>query len=231
MIKKKRQLAGGKCLCVSGKVVLWLTYFYVRILVPMSYLKLWNYIYIYIVRPSVPSCPSRRRRRRPLSVRPVRPVVVVRPLSVRPVVRPVVVRPSSVRPSVPSSSSVLCPSVPSSVPSSSSVLCPSELELELKRFCDQNFSGDPSKSTTKHKMFLIRARRYNKYRTYRTSLQQCSKLFRFLFQITFKPDVEVCKSKRTGNHQRTYGPTVGALNAESPKRTFSKIQKSKLVTK
>ena len=60
-----------------------LIYFYDRILVPMSYLKLWNYMY----RPSVPSCPSRSRRRRPPSVRPVvRPVVVVRPLSVRPVV-------------------------------------------------------------------------------------------------------------------------------------------------
>ena len=69
---------------------------------------------------------SRRRRRVPSSsssssVRPVvspvvRPVVVVRPLSVRTVVRR---RPSSVRPSVPSSvpssSSILCPSVPSSV--------------------------------------------------------------------------------------------------------------------
>ena len=38
-------LAGGKGVCVSGKVVLWLTYFYVRIVVPMLYLKLWNYIY------------------------------------------------------------------------------------------------------------------------------------------------------------------------------------------
>ena len=76
-------------------------YFYVRILVPMPYLKLWNYIYIciYIYMASVR--PSRR----------VRPVVLC--LSVRPVVRPVVVvvrllpvrprpcrrrRPSSVRP-------------------------------------------------------------------------------------------------------------------------------------
>ena len=49
------------------------------------------------------------------SVRPSRPVVVVRPLSIRPVV--------SV-PSAPSLSSVRA-SVPSSVPSSSSVLCPS----------------------------------------------------------------------------------------------------------
>ena len=112
-----------KCLCVSGKVVLWLTYFYVRILVPMSYLKLWNYIY----RPSVPSCPSRRRRRRrrPLSVRPSRrPSRRRRPSSVRPSRRPSRRRrrrPLSVRPSVPSSvpssSSVLCPSVPSSVQS------------------------------------------------------------------------------------------------------------------
>ena len=38
-------LAGGKCLCVSRKMVLCLTYFYVIILVPMSYLKLW-YIYL-----------------------------------------------------------------------------------------------------------------------------------------------------------------------------------------
>ena len=30
------------CVCVSGEVVLWLTYFYVRVLVPMFYLKLCN---------------------------------------------------------------------------------------------------------------------------------------------------------------------------------------------
>ena len=122
-----------------------LIYIYVRILVPMSYSKLWNYIHIYIYIPSVrPSrcVPSRRRRRRASlccpSVRPdVRPSVVVRPLSVRPVMsrrrrrRPLSVRPSrrlfrrrrpsSVRPSTvhvrPSPSSGFCPSVPSSVPS------------------------------------------------------------------------------------------------------------------
>jgi hypothetical protein len=74
-----------------------LTYFYDRILVPMSYLKLWIYMY----RPSVPSCPSRpshRRRRRPLSVRPSR-----RPSRRR---RPSFVRPSRCVPSSPSSSSV-----------------------------------------------------------------------------------------------------------------------------
>ena len=89
----------------------------------------------YSLRPSVPSCPvvSRRVPWCPVVVLlfcpSVRPVVVVRPLSVLcPSVRPR--RPSSVCPSVPSSvpssSSVLCPSVhvrPSS--SSSSVLCPS----------------------------------------------------------------------------------------------------------
>ena len=120
---------------MSGKVVLLSKYFDIRTLAQISYLKLWNYIYIYIyiVRPSVPSCPSRRRRRR-LSVRPV--VVVcplsvlclsVRPLSVRPSDRPSCRRrPFFVRqfrrgPSSPSSDSVR-PSVPSSV-SSSSVLC------------------------------------------------------------------------------------------------------------
>ena len=100
---------------MSGKVVSWLTVFYVIILFPMSYLKLRSFICI--VRPSDTSCPSRRCRRRPLSV-------VVRPLSVRPVVsrrrrpRSLSVRPSR-RPSCrrrpfsvrPSSSSVLCPSV------------------------------------------------------------------------------------------------------------------------
>ena len=62
-------------------------------MVPLSYLKLWNYKYR----------PSRR----------IRPVVVVR-LSVRSVVRPVVVRPLYVRPVM----SSVRPSVPSSVRSS-----------------------------------------------------------------------------------------------------------------
>ena len=69
-----------------------------RIFVPMSRLKLWNYIY----RPPVPLCPSHRRRRRlpdspyvpssvPSSVlcpsAPVRSVFFVRPLSFRLVVK------------------------------------------------------------------------------------------------------------------------------------------------
>ena len=86
-------LASGKCLCVSGKVVLWLICFYVRILAPISYLKLWNcrYVYIYICivrrsRVSVPSSSASSSSVRP-SVRPiVGPVVVVSPLSVRSVV-------------------------------------------------------------------------------------------------------------------------------------------------
>ena len=41
-------IAGRKCLCVSRKMVLWLTYFYVGILVLMTYSKLWN-IYLYII--------------------------------------------------------------------------------------------------------------------------------------------------------------------------------------
>ena len=72
------------------------------------------YIYIYTYHPSV--CPSVHLVVRPIVVRPI--VVVFRPLSVRPVVsrrvRPVSrrCRPLSVRPVVlPSSSSVLCPSV------------------------------------------------------------------------------------------------------------------------
>ena len=106
-------------MCVSGKVVLWPTYFFVRIGVPMSYSNFWNYIYIYIYTYclSVPSCLSRRRRRQPLSIRP----------SSRPSRRrPSFVRPSRCVPSSPSSSSVR-PSVPSSVPSSSYVLCPSSV--------------------------------------------------------------------------------------------------------
>ena len=38
-------IAGRKCMCVSGKVALWPKHFDIRILVPMSYLKLWSYIY------------------------------------------------------------------------------------------------------------------------------------------------------------------------------------------
>ena len=41
-------IAGRKCLCVSGKVVLWSKHFDIIILVPMFYLKLCNHIYIYI---------------------------------------------------------------------------------------------------------------------------------------------------------------------------------------
>ena len=41
-------VAGRKCLWVSGKVVLWSTHFYIRILVPMLYLKLYDHIFIYI---------------------------------------------------------------------------------------------------------------------------------------------------------------------------------------
>ena len=84
-------------LCVSGKVFPCQIYIDSIILVPVSYLKHLDYMYL----SSVPSCPSRRRRR-PL---PVRPVVVVRRLS------------RSVRPVV--AVSVLCPSVrPSHRPSS-----------------------------------------------------------------------------------------------------------------
>ena len=66
------------------------------------------------------------RRRRPLSVRPSRRASRHhRPSAVRPSRRvPSTPSSSSVRPSVPSSSSVLCPSVQVR-PSSSSVLCPS----------------------------------------------------------------------------------------------------------
>ena len=38
-------IARRKCLCVSRKVVLWSKHFDIRILVPMSYLKLCTYIY------------------------------------------------------------------------------------------------------------------------------------------------------------------------------------------
>ena len=93
-------LASGKCLCVSGKMVLWSIYFNVILLVPLLYLKFWNYI----DRPS--------RRVRPV-VFVVCPVVVVRLQSVRPVVfRPVVFRRRRC-PSVLSSSSILCPFIPS----------------------------------------------------------------------------------------------------------------------
>ena len=77
----------------------WSTHWDIRILVPISYLKLWNYIY----RPSVPLCPSSHRR--PSSSVlcpsvpsssvlcpsvPARPVVVVHPMTVRPVTRLVI---------------------------------------------------------------------------------------------------------------------------------------------
>ena len=39
------QQAGRKCLCVSRRVVLWLTFAYVRNAVPMFY---WNFVIIYI---------------------------------------------------------------------------------------------------------------------------------------------------------------------------------------
>ena len=78
-------LSSGKCLGVSTTVILWLTYFYIRTLVPQSYFKFWNYI----CRLSVPSCPPRRRCRRPLSVRPSRrPSRRRRPSSVRSFRRP-----------------------------------------------------------------------------------------------------------------------------------------------
>ena len=100
-------LSGPILISVPGNVVPWSTHWDIRILVPMSYLKLWNYIYIYIyissVRHvvSVPSSPSS----------------------------------SSACPSVPfslSSSSVRL-SVPSSVPSSSSVVCPSRRRRRCRR--------------------------------------------------------------------------------------------------
>ena len=40
-------LSSGMLLCVSRSVVPWSTHWAIRILVPMSYLKLRNYIYIY----------------------------------------------------------------------------------------------------------------------------------------------------------------------------------------
>ena len=98
-----------------------ITYCYVRILVPMSYWKLWKYIYIYIymyISSVRQSCSSRRRRSRSLSVLPFRcPSRRRRPSSVRPSRRPSRRRrPSSVRPSrrVPS-----CPVVAVVVPCSS----------------------------------------------------------------------------------------------------------------
>ena len=41
-------VARRKCLCVSGKVVLWSAHFDIIVLVPMFYMKLCNHIYIYI---------------------------------------------------------------------------------------------------------------------------------------------------------------------------------------
>ena len=82
-------LAGGKSLFVCGKVVLCLTYFYVRTLVrPVAV----------VLRPSVRPVVRPVVVVRPLSFRPVVAVVVLCP-SVRPVVDPlVIVRPLSVRP-------------------------------------------------------------------------------------------------------------------------------------
>ena len=40
-------VARRKCLCVSGKVILWPTHFDIKMLVPMFYLKRCNPIYIY----------------------------------------------------------------------------------------------------------------------------------------------------------------------------------------
>ena len=86
-------IAGRKCLCLSRKVALSLIQWNIRILVPMLYLKLWNYIYIY---------------------RYIYIYIYIRP-SVRPIVSvvAVVVFCPSVPSSVPSSSCVLCPCVPS----------------------------------------------------------------------------------------------------------------------
>ena len=52
-------IARLKCLCVPRKVVLWPKHVDIIMLVPTSYLKLWNYICIYIY------CPSRRQRETP----------------------------------------------------------------------------------------------------------------------------------------------------------------------
>ena len=49
---------------VSGNIVPWSIRWDIGILVPMSYVRNWNYVCIL----SVPSCSSRRSRRRPLSV-------------------------------------------------------------------------------------------------------------------------------------------------------------------
>ena len=150
-------LASGKCLCVFGKIVLWSIYFYVIILVPMLYLKLWNYIYrpsvvpSCSVRPSVPSSssvPSSVPSSSSVSCPSVPSCLVVAVVafcaSVRPIVRPVVVvRPLSVRPS-------RCPSrCPSRRRSS---VRPSEnLSWTFSLF--KSFSGDPSQSTMEHDCF------------------------------------------------------------------------------
>ena len=39
-------IARRKCLCVSGKVVLWSIHWDIRVLVPIRYFNLWNYIYL-----------------------------------------------------------------------------------------------------------------------------------------------------------------------------------------
>ena len=90
---KQEMLSGGKCLCMSGKVVLWLIIFTLE---AWSQGRILNFgaIYTYICTSSASSCSSCR-------VRPVVAVVLLCP-SVRPVVRLIVaVRPSSVRPPLP----------------------------------------------------------------------------------------------------------------------------------
>ena len=82
-------IACGVVLRISRNVSPSSVYFGIKILAPMSYLKLWNCIF----HQSVPLCPSRRRRR-PIFVRPSVPSCPFRhrrPMFVQfPSVRPVV---------------------------------------------------------------------------------------------------------------------------------------------